>query len=199
MNNNSLHTEQELFRLISVGNEDAFNTLYETVIVDFTPYLYHRTQSHEAVKEILQEALIRFWLNRHKLPEIKHPKAWLFRIVANECYRYLRKHILQEQFTDKLAEYQTSRGVDGWHQTEMDLSFRETQRIIRQAVTELSPRQKSIYQLSREAALKPEEIAAQLGVSANYVKKTLIVALRAIQQRLIQEGRILPLALILWV
>lgn len=197
MGKSGMDHDKDLFTRIAAGDEAAFNQLYDEVVLNFTPYIYKLLQSQDAVAEVLQEALIRFWFNRHKLPDIDRPKAWLLRIISNESYRYLRKQILREAFSARLANEQAGSNSAASDLTELDVSFRETQRIIRHAVSTLSPRQQSIYRLSRERGLNDHEIAAELGVSYNYVRKTLAVALRNIQKRLVAEGRMLPMVLLL--
>lgn len=190
------YKESGLYTLISEGNEEAFNEFYLSVLPEFSSYLMSLLKSKEAVNDVLQEALIRFWLSRDKLPGIDNPKAWLSRIISNECYRYLRKQSDYQKSTKTLDQPQELEG-ELLYQTDMDLAFRETQGLIRGIVQDLSPRQKSIYQLSRESGLTIPEIADKLGVSSNYVRKTLVLSLKLIQKRLKEAGVSLPMVLLL--
>ncbi|QEC43320.1 RNA polymerase sigma factor [Pseudobacter ginsenosidimutans] len=190
------YKESGLYTLISEGNEEAFNEFYLSVLPEFSSYLMSLLKSKEAVNDVLQEALIRFWLSRDKLPGIDNPKAWLSRIISNECYRYLRKQSDYQKSTKTLDQPQELEG-ELLYQTDMDLAFRETQGLIRGIVQDLSPRQKSIYQLSRESGLTIPQIADKLGVSSNYVRKTLVLSLKLIQKRLKEAGVSLPMVLLL--
>ncbi|SEW37872.1 RNA polymerase sigma factor [Chitinophaga arvensicola] len=198
MESKDLHNEKQLFLLIADSNEEAFETLYRTLFPRFLPYLYKLLGSDVAVEEVLQDTLIKFWLSRHKLTEILHPHAWLFRILANEALRYLRRQNVQLKAKDKFQALQEDLNGSGSSQTELDLSFRETQRIIGKIVDGLSPRQKIIYRLSREQGLKVPQIAEELNVSSNYVQKTLSLALKIIQQRLLEKGIFIPILLLLF-
>lgn len=197
MDNSQLKQEQQLFLLISEGDEKAFKSLYDLLLPKFLPYLYKLLQSEGSVQEVLQDALIKFWLSRHRLKDIEHPHAWLFRIIANEAFRHLRKEKLQLEMKDKFQVDYAGKISLGSLQTDLDVSFLETQRIIRSSVEMLSNRQKTIYQLSREAGFSIPQIAEQLGLSVHYVKKTLMLALRIVQQKLQQEGVHLPIFLLL--
>ncbi len=184
------YTSSDLITLISEGNEDAFNEFYLSVLPEFSSYLMGLLKSKEAVNDVLQEALIRFWLSRDKLPEIDNPKAWLSRIISNECYRYLRK---QSDYLKSTKTIDQPLDFDGGllYQTDMDIAFRETQSLIRSIVQKLSPRQKSIYQLSRESGMTIPEIAEKLGVSSNYVRKT-ACTLSATYSKRIKRSRCYP-------
>lgn len=188
MVSNNIHKEKELFARIAEGDEDAFNELYLTIFPDFTAYIFQIVKSQDAVAEVIQESLIRFWLNRYKLPEIDDPRAWLSRIIINECYRYLRKHGLRQRLLENLHQRQIGQGNE-LYTTDRDVSYRETQQIVQQAVANLTPRQREIFRMSREEGLKLREIAQKLDVSQDYVKKTLMAALRAIRQALTDSHR----------
>ncbi|WP_157760596.1 RNA polymerase sigma factor [Chitinophaga caeni] len=188
----SYHQEEALYLLIAEGSEHAFKQLYAILLPSLTAFSFKILKSEEAVKEVLQEALVRFWLHRDKLPGISQPKSWLFRIVANECYRYLRKNGLQL----RLQQWLSSREAAPVSETEATMSFRETQQLIQQAVAGLSSRQREIYRLSREQGLKIPEIAAELNLSSNYVKKTLVLSLQKIRRKLERAGKLLVFLLL---
>lgn len=194
MENDHQHNNNLLFTRIAQGDEAAFKKLYLTLGPKLSGYIYRLTKSKEAVRDVLQESLFRLWVNREKLLDVEKPQSWLFRVVANECYRYLRTQGLLKRLTGELE--MAAGGNDRSDVTEIELSYRETQRVIQQAVSMLSPKRKEIYILSREQGLKIPEIAAHLGLSEQYVKKTLMVSLRAIRQKLLDEGIYLPLFLI---
>lgn len=189
MENTDLHKELELCRLISENDEGAFNELYQLYLPVFSPYVFKLVKSQEAVKEVIQESLIKFWIYRDKLFEVEEPRAWFFRIIANECFRYLRDNGLHRSRVQQMAGEQQGIHMSA-NQTAMDISFRETQKIISEALARLSPRQRSIYSMSRESGLTLPEIAKQLNVSRDYVKKTLMTALQKIRQKLIDGDRI---------
>jgi RNA polymerase sigma factor (sigma-70 family) len=177
--------ENELALLISEGDEMAFKQLYNRLL----PYLAGTgikiLKSEDAVAEVIQETLVRIWVHREKLRQVNYPRAWIYRVFSNECFRYLKKYGVQpiplEAVTEELDE--------SVNNAELAYSMKETKEIIQQVVTSLSPRQRQIYQLSREQGLKIPEIAAELGLASKYVKKTLLVALHTIRRRLTKAGK----------
>lgn len=178
--------EKELVLLIADGDEIAFKQLYQRLL----PYLagtgIKLLKSEQAVAEAIQESLIRLWVHREKLRQVQYPRAWIFRIFSNECFRYLKKNGLQHIPLENLSD--TYLDV-AFNNSEHACSMRETQHIIHDAVTCLSPRQREIYRLSREKGLKIPEIAQELGLTSKYVKKTLILALQNIRQKLVEAGK----------
>ena len=178
--------EIELAFLIADGDEVAFKQLYKRVL----PYLkgtgMKLLKSEDAVVEVLQETLIRLWVHREKLRTVDVPRAWLFRIFSNECFRYLKKNGLRSVPLDAVAEVYLPEAANG---PEQHYSLVETRYIIHDAVKSLSPRQREIYRLSRERGLKVSEIAVELGLASKYVKKTLMTAIHTIRRQLLKAGK----------
>ncbi|HVV06835.1 MAG TPA: sigma-70 family RNA polymerase sigma factor [Puia sp.] len=189
-------SDQELSCLIAGGDELAFRELYHRLL----PYLkgmgMKLLKSEDRVAEVLQESLIRLWVHREKLYAVEAPRAWVFRIFSNECFRYLKKYGLPPVRLELLPESTLPEAAGG---PEQRYELRETRHIIRDAVRSLSPRQREIYQLSRERGLKVSEIAAELGLASKYVKKTLMTALHNVRQQLLKSGKTWLLAAILFV
>lgn len=194
MNSEYSYTEKELFALVGEGDEAAFKELYRRLQPILIGFITKLLRSDRDAMEIVQESLLRLWLNRDKLADLEYPRTWLMRVVTNECYRYFRKHGLQDRLLSTLE--QQNNGTAAALTTEQELSYRETQRIISNAVLGLSNRQREIYVLSRGHGLKTAEIAQKLQVSPKYVKKTLAIALGVIRKKLIESGKFA--LLVLW-
>lgn len=92
MSTNQSFDEKELFARIANGDEAALNTLYEQLRPRMEGYALKLMKTEEAVMDVLQESMIRLWLNREKLSEVDYPTSWFFKIIANECFRYLRRY-----------------------------------------------------------------------------------------------------------
>lgn len=54
--------------------------------------------------DAVQEGILKAYMQRNKLREIKYFKTWLVRIVINECYGILRKNRKHQRFEENIAE-----------------------------------------------------------------------------------------------
>ena len=124
-------SEKELAALIADGNEAAFKELYRRLL----PYLsgsgMKMLKSEDAVAEVLQESLIRLWVHREKLHDVQSPRAWVYRIFSNECFRYLKKHGLKVLPLEAVGDVYLPEAAGG---PEQHYSMRETRHIIHDAV-----------------------------------------------------------------
>jgi RNA polymerase sigma-70 factor (ECF subfamily) len=188
-----LYQQEELLGQIAAGNEEAFTTFFHHYISIIKPFVFSFTKSDAVADELVQDIFLRVGLSRDKLPEIEAPRAWLFKIAANECYRYLRKQVVENKMTAQLAaDYE-----DATDSTETHINVQEIKNLVATIVSNLSPQRKRIYQLSREAGMKIEEIATELQLSPNTVKNVLVTTAKIVRERLQQAGYYLPLSLVM--
>lgn len=177
--------EKALFLQISEGNEAAFEELYRLYVPRLSVFLFRLSQSRAITDELIQETFLQLWLQRDKLADVDYPKAWIFRIASNITYNYLRRLMTEEKVLAR-ASWLHEPGP-GDHPEDI-LYVHQLKRAIREAVSQLSPQRRKIYELSREGGMTIPEIAQQLGLSPNTVKNTLVASLQSIREYLQENG-----------
>jgi RNA polymerase sigma-70 factor (ECF subfamily) len=193
LSTNPSYENKELIGRIADGDEQAFALLYNELLPVLHSFLFKMLKSETAVQDVVQEAFIRIWMNRDKLPAVDHPRAWMAKVALNECYRLLRKQTRLKAMETVLSGEDPPES----EQTSDRIALAETKRLINSAIEELPERRKLIFKMSREQGMKIPEIAAALGLSSGYVKNALVLALQQLRKRLTEEGRILLILLIL--
>lgn len=180
-----LQIPPEWLKLAGEGDETAFTGLMQRVLPLLEVITGKIVRSPDAVRDILQETMIRIWVNRDKLPELEKPLPWMKRVALNETFTWLSK---RAQHNKLFLPLETDIPLQA---DAADLvSLRETQEILRQAIDELSPQRKMIYQMSRVQGMKSPEIADALNLSHGYVKNALTTALAFLRERLAAAGKL---------
>lgn len=107
--------EVELIKEVKSGSKEAFKQLYEDYFNYAMRVATAVTKSQTTAADVVQEAFIRVYNNIHYFDDSKSFKPWFYRILINECNRYLKKHakvipidvnenmFLLEQATDERA------------------------------------------------------------------------------------------------
>ncbi|UYQ91230.1 sigma-70 family RNA polymerase sigma factor [Chitinophaga horti] len=180
--------EKHLFLQIAGGDQAAFRELFHRYTPLLRPLIYKLTTTDHIIEDILQDVFFKIWLSRDKLPDIENPRSWILRITFHDCFGYLRK-----EATKRRHEIVPEAAAE-----DQQLDFRETSRLVNEAVAGLSPQAQKIYLLSRRDGLKLPEIAETLGLSLQTVKNTLSRALKSIRDYLAEHGVFLPLLLLWW-
>jgi RNA polymerase sigma-70 factor (ECF subfamily) len=186
----SLHNDKELFRLIALGDEPAFEQLFHTYTPQLQPVILKIVKSEIAAKDIIQEVFLHLWLDRQKLPQVHEPRNWMFKIAYNRSYRYIKRLLLAQKANERIIRQQEAVSL---HNTEESLAFAETSRVIQQAIHELPTQSRKIYLLSRDKGLKTTEIAAALDISPQSVKNSLYRSGQSIKDYLARQGIVVPL------
>jgi len=172
----TLSNEQYLLEQIAQGDESSFRKVFEAYRKPLYAYIIYLIKSEVLADEILQDVFLRVWLNRSMLREVRTFRAWLFTIAKNRIIDAIK---LQAKETLLL---ETAPAPVLNCEAEDRIREKEYASLLNEAISQLSPKQQLIYQLSREKGLKLNEIAIKLNLSSNTVKSHLMHALRAIRK-----------------
>lgn len=126
-------------------------------------------------EEMVQDIFLKIWMNREALTEVNNFQAYLFVVSKNQTLNVLRK--LAKERRDK-KEWEKD-NITLYQATELENSV-DYYCLIDQAIEQLPPQQKKVYRLSRYKRLKYQEIAQQLNISRETVKKYIQLATTSI-------------------
>jgi RNA polymerase sigma-70 factor (ECF subfamily) len=181
----TIYEERALLGRIAGGDEAAFRQLFHSYNKVLQPFVFKLTRSQDAAEEVLQEVFLKIWLHREKLTGVENPKAYIVRIVSNECLDYLQASAKN----DRLVEALRRSPAPDYPCPEQSLSYRETERRIHDAIDQLPLARRQIYRMSREQYKRIPEIANELNLSNSTVKNQLVKALKSIRLHI---GNIVP-------
>jgi len=185
--------ESELIQQVTLGSEKAFTKLFDGYYKPLGEFVFRLTESIELAEEIVQDVFIKIWTNRGGLIEIESFSNYIFILSRNQTYNCLRKKAnekIRQLKWEKDLEHSLSQPNDA----EQEDSYRA---LLEKAIEKLPPQQKKVYLLSRNERLKQEEIAKQLNISAETVKKHLKLATRFIKNNVLIENKDLVVMILL--
>lgn len=186
MAHNDENTEKLLVLNLQKGNERAFRKLFEWYQPAIYAYSLSLLKSKPRAEEIVQEVFLKVWLNRKKLnPELSF-KSFVFTIARNLAFNALAKGANNK----KLQEAIFYKSQQRHNPTDRRLLEADYEKLKQQAIAELSPRCKLVFQMSRNDGKSYQEISQELGVSVNTVKNQMSSALGTIKEFLVRHGDI---------
>ncbi|MBV7532180.1 RNA polymerase sigma factor [Chitinophaga sp. sic0106] len=185
MSADSNYSEIEILRLIAEGDEQAFTVLYNRYWNKVYTYLLRMTKSHEIAEELLYDIFTKLWTGRELITEIQHMDAFLSKVAYNKAISFFRYTASQRKMQQYVAQQMEHAQVDD---AADKLLEGETRELLQEAIRQLSPQRKLVFTLSREQGLTHEQIASQLNLSTQTVKKTMSNALSAIREFLHKRG-----------
>jgi RNA polymerase sigma-70 factor (ECF subfamily) len=189
--------DAQLIRAAQQGNAAAFEQLvqqYDRAVLRLT---VHLTGSQEDGQDIYQEAFLRAYIN---LPRFRFECSfytWIYRIATNLCLDHLRRRGFRSR------ELSTTNSPDGEERElldripdqsaaaspERDLTSRVLGKHIVRALSNLSPRERMVFELKHYHGLQLGTVAGILMMTEGTVKNTLFRATHKLRLELSQLGR----------
>jgi RNA polymerase sigma-70 factor (family 1) len=162
-----LPCENDLLLRVADGDEQAFSELFNTHHQLLGTHIYRITGSAELAEEVVQDVFLKIWLSRESLAAVQHFRAYLFVISKNHALNCLRK-LAKERLRQKTIE-ENAMALMPEENSGLDTYYS----LLDEAIDHLPPQQQKVYLLSRHKRLKYDEIASQMGLSRETVKKYL--------------------------
>lgn len=170
--------DDELLRLISEGDEAAFNTVYQRYMPLLYIYGCKIVSDTDEVKDILQEVFTSIWSKRN-LQISTSFSAYIYAAVRYKLFDYLDKKKIRNGYATSLQQFME----EGECVTDNEVRANELRRQIEKEIDSLPPKMREVFILSREANQTYEEIASQLDISHNTVRKQISNALKIIRSK----------------
>lgn len=171
-----------ILRLIGGGDEDAFCELYATYKNRLIYFAMRFLKSREYAEDVFQDAFTVVWQSRRFINPDASFSSYLYTIMRNRILNQLRNAANEE----KLKESILSQALDYTEDTKREVMLNDLKSLISHALQQLTPRQREIFEMSREAQLSHKEIADKLGISVNTVQEHISTSLKLIRTYLIK-------------
>lgn len=167
---------QLMLEKVAAGDSAAFRQLFYAYHQRLGSYIFRITESRELTQEIVQDVFLKIWINRAHLEVVGSFESYLFVAARHHALNYLKKlarekHRQQEWLRSFSGEAEPMEGGED----------AGPEALIEQAIALLPPQQKKVYQLSREQGLQQKDIARELNISLETVKKHMVLAIRSLK------------------
>jgi RNA polymerase sigma-70 factor (ECF subfamily) len=175
--------EAALIRAAQKGDQDAFEQLVRAYDGSVLRLAVNLLQSPEDARDAYQEAFLRVYRNLHSFRFDCSFHTWLYRIVTNICLDSLRRRKVRKE---EPAIVETPEGpVDRMEQVEGEATASNPERSlwnrqlkgrIEEALQNLTPRERTVFELRHYQGLRLRNIGDILGTSEEAAKNCLFRA-----------------------
>lgn len=172
-----LMDERELVLRLIDGDEDAFCELYAAYKNRLLYFAMKFVKSREFAEDIFQDAFTVVWQSRRFINPDASFSSYLYTIVRNRILNQIRDMANE----DKLKEHILPHAVDSANETNNKILFDDLKDVLSRALEQLTPRQREVFNMSRDLQMSHKEIAEALGVSVNTVQEHISVSLKVIR------------------
>ncbi|WP_341835315.1 RNA polymerase sigma-70 factor [Chitinophaga pollutisoli] len=175
------HSDSEMLRLLALGDEQAFQTLFERYWDAVYSTSLVLTKSAAIAEDIAQDVFTILWEKRATLPEVSRLEGYLFITARNLIYSRLRKLASGDAYRQYVLQFLHEGGAQ---QADHAAEFRELEQCVLTAIRQLPPQQQRAFTLSRFEGMRHEEIATTMGVSRITIKSYIVQAIASLRKAL---------------
>lgn len=187
-----LNDERSLVLRLIDGDEDAFCELYAAYKNRLIYFAMRFLKSREYAEDVFQDAFTVIWQSRRFInPDVSF-SAYLYTIVRNRLLNQLRDLATE----DRLKEQILSQAVDYSNDTSNEILANDLKQLISNGLRQLTPRQREIFEMSREQQLSHREIAERLGISIYTVQESVSNSLKTLRAYL-EKNKVMGVDIIL--
>jgi len=175
--------EKALIRAAQEGDQDAFGQLVRAYDKSVLRLAMNLLRSPEDAQDVYQEAFLRVYRNLKSFRFDCSFHTWLYRIVTNLCLDHMRKRKVRREESsqvegldgpvDRMDSFQESR-ADG--DPQRSLFSGELRQGINKALSELTARERMVFELRHYQGMKLRDIGEALGTTEEAAKNCLFRA-----------------------
>lgn len=173
------YTDDELLRLLKLGNEDAFDELYDRHSPTVRSLAYSKLTSIEAAREIVQNTFMHLWERRESL-EIRALPNYLAVAVRYEVINHIKKQAHIQKYVDYCQSLENLIHDEAARDAELASLYEA----IEQSLLRLPEKTQLIFKLSRVEYKSIAEIASLLNLSKQAIKYHITQSLKRLKSDL---------------
>jgi RNA polymerase sigma-70 factor (family 1) len=160
--------------LKSLLYKNRFEKIYTENYQRLYYYALHIVGESEVSKDILSDVFTALWNNIDNV-EAESLNAYLMTSIRNRAVDYLRRNVLQSQYTEEYLKEATTYYTDENEEIEKD-------QLVNQMLSQLKPPTTTILEMCYLQRMKYAEVAEVLNISPATVKKHISKALKILRE-----------------
>jgi RNA polymerase sigma-70 factor (ECF subfamily) len=188
-----MHCEKLLIKQLKNGNEKAFSALFNFYRNDVYGYSLSMLKNKVLAEEIVQDVFLNIWQHRDRLNPDLSFKSYVFTITRNLTFNLISKVANHR----KLKEDFFYRSQKSHSPIEDKIKEADYEHIKNEAIEQLPPKRRIIFELSRNEGMSYKEISEKLDISLSTVKGQTSKSLAFIRDFLQTHGGVAILIVLL--
>ncbi|BEG99194.1 RNA polymerase sigma-70 factor [Bacteroides sedimenti] len=169
--------EQDLVIRLINSDEEAFCELYSIYKNRLIYFAMKFIKSREFAEDIFHDAFTVVWQSRKFINPEASFSSFLYTIVRNRVLNILRDLENEQSLKDAVLK----NAVDYTNDTKESVLANDLMSLLSKALEKLTPRQREIFDMSRNRQMSHKEIADSLGISINTVQEHISASLKVIR------------------
>ncbi len=176
---NGDYTEQELIEQLCLGNETAFETIYQRYWYRLYQIAYQNIGSKADSEQIVQDIFESLWVRRENVV-IKNIGVYLTVAVKNRAINFIKSQITLRKY----QEYLIFQEIHQSDSSENIVYFDDLLAAMEKALTQLPERTTEIFKKSRFENQSNKDIALEFNITEKAVEYHITKSLKFLKEHL---------------
>jgi len=170
----------EIIELLNQKKEAAFEVVFNLYYPRLV-YFAKEYVPYEDAKGLVQDAFVTFWEKSPVVLSHSQLQSYLYTLVKNNCLMRLRHEKYEKAYKSEMEiKMQNKVYLSALEQLDTSLTtFQEMEAIIQKTLSELTPKCRKVFLMSRMEGIRNHEIAEELRISVKAVEAHITKALKA--------------------
>jgi RNA polymerase sigma-70 factor (ECF subfamily) len=187
----SQYDEKRLLLEMAAGDEDAFDGIYQHYRLHIYNYVLKIVKSPQLAEDLQQEIFVKIWETRGTLPGVRAFGPFLFSVARNHTINAMKSVARSNMAMGEILKHFPEPGFDN------EILHRDYERYIQKVLQSLPERTREIYRNCREQGKTYKEVAEDLGISSNAVKRHIVNSIRTLKDAVQKDLGLSPDMIIL--
>ncbi|EOR93860.1 RNA polymerase ECF-type sigma factor [Arcticibacter svalbardensis MN12-7] len=169
-------SDKELLLRLSLGDEQAFKTLFDRYWKSLFTFVYRFTKNETETKDIIQDVFLYVWNNKDTIYVKDSLLPYLKTVARNNVMTAFRKDKIRLEGVDILVER-----IETYTASDDQLLYKEAKKTVDSELSKMHFNMRSCFQLSRFEDKSIREISKELQLSEQTVRNNISEALRRLR------------------
>lgn len=170
----------ELTDLLKEGDAAAYTVIYNRYFEELFIHAANRLNDKEEAQDVIHELFVTIWNKRQSLFIKSDLAAYLYTSVRNRILDVIAHRHVESKYIDSLQGFLDH----GYCITDHLVRERQLAALIQKGISELPLKMREVFELSRNHSMSHKEIAVQLNISEQTVRKQVNNALKILRGKL---------------
>ncbi len=170
-------SDKELFNLLIQGNERAFSEIYQRYKEALYFHANRLLSDHDEARDIVQEVFTNLWAKRETLTIPDSVDAYLYGAIRNRILNFIAHQKVVDRYIGSIDTF-----LSFTHNTtDHPLRHKELEKLLLREIERLPKKMKIVFEMSRKQGMTYRQIAEELNLSDQSVKKQIQRAIKILR------------------
>lgn len=173
-------SDSDLAELLKEGDANAYTVVYNRYFDELYLHALTRLKDKDEAEDVIHELFAGLWNKRSTIVIKSSLAAYLYTAVRNRIMDIIAHKQVETKYVTSLQNFIET----GYCITDYQVRERLFAALIDKEIAALPPKMRRVFELSRKRVMSHKEIAAELNISEQTVRKQINNALKILRSRL---------------